>query len=80
MWNVCLHLEMFCSKQVPRSGTLKSHYFRSFKMTNFEYEKNWNDRSVYLLVWFRMIAWSYCHSTKPWSYGMCSYCRTKKMA
>jgi hypothetical protein len=28
MWIVCLHLEIFCSEQVPRNGTLKSGYFR----------------------------------------------------
>jgi hypothetical protein len=29
-------------------------------------------------VWFRMILWSLSHSLKPWSYGMCSYCRDPK--
>jgi hypothetical protein len=27
---------------------------------------------------FRMIAWPYCHSEKPWSYGMRCYCRDPK--
>jgi hypothetical protein len=29
-------------------------------------------------VWFRVAFWSLSHFLKPWSDGICSYCRNQK--
>jgi hypothetical protein len=77
MWIVHLHLEFFCSVQVPRNGTLKSRYFR------FSDKRTYQKTGVSKRVSFQCYSdWSFGRLAIPWSHGVVAcvviYCRDPK--